>query len=139
MSLDLSVAAAPSADLHLDAAALLVMGVASLLGLLVTVVGAMLRRLLSASDARAEATQAAIGKLGEDLGKQIRDVSTSVDGLTSEMQTVKHVLFGVDGSNGMRSELKRTTSLVVHHDRVLERMAGRLGVRVERTVDEEVA
>lgn len=126
-----------AAELHVDLGDLLVMAVAALLALLIGVVGFLLRRMLKSADEFQVEVRDSIAQMNTELSGQLGDVGEKMESFTREMQTVKHVLFGVDGRNGMRSDLRKTRTLVVQHDRVLERLAARAGVTIERRADDE--
>jgi hypothetical protein len=61
-----------------------------------------------------------------DVSASLSKLTDSVGGLERETRTVKQELFGVNGDNGMRSDVRETKEITVSHALFLERVAERL-------------
>lgn len=114
----LAQAAALAGHVQLDVAKLLLGLIATVLSMLVAVVGFFLRRLLTGLDAHRT------------------HVDEQFDGVHKELQRQTQELFGPTGTNGMRGDLRQTKRLVIKHDRVIIRLAERAGVPVPEDEDE---
>lgn len=66
-----------------------------------------------------------------ELSEHSKHVDGRLDRLSTEMQKVSQEMFGPQGDNGMRGDLRRTRDLVVKHDRLLVRLADRADVKFE--------
>lgn len=69
--------------------------------------------------------------------EEFRASKKTIGTIASDLQSVRHELFGVSGNNGMRLDLRRTRELQVKHDRVLIQLAQHAGIEIN--FDEEAA
>ena len=60
----------------------------------------------------------------------LKNILDEFRAMRTNVQTVMTVLFGPDGKNGMRSDLRKTRQLQVKHDRLLVELAAQNGIEV---------
>ena len=67
----------------------------------------------------------------------LKNILDEFRAMRTNVQMVMHVLFGPDGKNGMRRDLRRTRELQIKHDRLLVELATQAGIETNFDVSEE--
>lgn len=121
----LAQAAALAGQVQLDIAKLVMGLIVTVLSMLIGVVGFLLRRLLTGFDGFKSEVRANLQTVSDDLGEHSAHVDARLGVIQGELQKVTQEMFGPNGDNGMRGDLRKTKDLVVRHDRLLVRLADR--------------
>jgi hypothetical protein len=72
-----------------------------------------------------------------DLSSHSEHVDEQLQGIGSQMQKVTQEMFGPNGDNGMRGDLRRSKALLVKHDRLLVELATREGIKADLSTEED--
>lgn len=120
---------APAVPLDLGKVVLTVLGV--ILSGLATAVIFFVKRLIASFDGFKTEITAKVDRVGTELTSHSTHVDGQLRSISQQVQTVTHEMFGPNGDNGMRGDLRRTKELVVKHDRLLVRLADRADISFE--------
>lgn len=72
-----------------------------------------------------------------EMTARLDDIDGSISTVQADVTSVKHELFGVSGSNGMRSDVRRSKSLLVKHDRLLVELATHAGIKPDLETEDD--
>lgn len=116
---------APAPTVQLDLGKLILATVGTVLSVLATAVIFFVKRLIKSFDLFKGEVRGKIDKMQQDLSAHSEHVDGQLQQIGSQMQKVTQEMFGPNGDNGMRGDLRRTKDLVVKHDRLLVLLADR--------------
>lgn len=127
----LAQAASVPTHVQLDLGKLVVGVAATALTALVSAVAFFLRRLIQSFDGFRGQVQGDLAKVQTDLSEHTEHVDGQLREISSQMQRVTQEMFGPNGDNGMRGDLRETKRLVAKRDVLLGRLAERAGLPFE--------
>lgn len=122
---------APAPTVQLDLGKLVVAAVGTVLSALAAGVIFFIKRLIASFDGFKTEVRGKFGKVQSDLSAHSEHVEGQLGEVSRQMQRVTQEMFGPNGDNGMRGDLRRTKDLVVKHDRLLVRLADRNDIPFE--------
>lgn len=125
----LAQTAAPT--VQLDLGKLILAAIGTLLSALATAVIFFVKRLIASFDGFKTEVTGKFAGLEQNLSEHREHVEEDLGAVSQQMQRVTQEMFGPNGDNGMRGDLRRTKDLVVKHDRLLVRLADRAKVDFE--------
>lgn len=123
------VTAAPT--VQLDLGKLVLAAIGTVLSVLATSVIFFVKRLIASFDGFKGEVRGKMHEMQENLSAHSEHVDGQLQEIGSQMQKVTQEMFGPNGDNGMRGDLRRTKELVVKHDRLLVRLADRADLPFE--------
>ncbi|MBX3173267.1 MAG: hypothetical protein KF709_02590 [Gemmatimonadaceae bacterium] len=128
LAIVLQAAAATAPGIHLEFATIVKWAAGGLATALMGVASFFLRELVTSVRTFRTNVAAEFKAVREDVA----ELDGKVDGVGEEVRIVKQEVHGADGKNGMKGDLRQTKELLIDHDRFLERLAEREGMKIER-------
>jgi hypothetical protein len=128
---------APAPTVQLDLGKLILTTVGTVLSVLATAVIFFVKRLIQSFDLFKGEVRGKMDEMQEDLSTHSEHVDGQLAAIGSQMQKVTQEMFGPNGDNGMRGDLRRSKRLLVKHDRLLVELATREGIKVDLSAEED--
>jgi hypothetical protein len=128
---------APAPTVQLDLGKLILTTVGTVLSVLATAVIFFVKRLIQSFDLFKGEVRGKMDKVQEDLSTHSEHVDGQLQEIGSQMQKVTQEMFGPNGDNGMRGDLRRSKALLVKHDRLLVELATREGIKADLSTEED--